>query len=287
MAVKTGKSKLKEALSIASKKCDLIRLQDIIQIVRAIIWTGRVSGENAVSLCLVAPQESAKSQCLLYFYETETLRYFSDITAKPLNALKRDIETKKLRHLVLLDLIQIMNHQKSVANRTLQRLAGLMEEGQAAVADAGGVEEWKGLPKIGVLMALTPSYYLDQRARWYKSGFITRFLRVWFTYTDTTIDQVHTAISRGMPLPQQHKEELPEDAQLVTLHPAQAEAIEGLARSHAGTEVGIYGFRYHRQQRALAKALALMDSRHEVADKDITVISSWQRYFTGSRPVEI
>jgi hypothetical protein len=286
---KAEKRILKEALQRAEKKVSLIRLQDVLQMVRATIWTGRISEENPVSLCLVAPQESAKSQCLLHFYETETLRYFSDITAKPLNGLKREIETKRLRHLVLLDLVQIMNHQKSVAARTLQRLAGLMEEGQAAVADAGGVEDWKGMPKLGVLMALTPSYYLDQRARWYKSGFISRFLRCWFTYSDATVDQVHRAIREGMPLPSTHKEPLPEDGQLVHLSASQAESIEGLTRAHVGQveSEGIYGFRYHRQMRALAKALALMDKRQEVSDKDISVLASWQGYFTGKRPVEI
>ncbi len=278
---------LKSALNATSKEVNLIKLQDVLHIVRAAIWTGRVSGENPVSICLVAPQESAKSQCLLHYYETDTLRYFSDITAKPLNAMKRDIETKRLRHLVLLDLIQIMNHQKSVSARTLQRLAGLMEEGQATVADAGGIEEWKGLPKIGVFMALTSDYYLDQRARWHKSGFISRFLRVWFTYTDQTVDKVHRAIARGMPLPDSHKEALPEDSQLVTLNTSQAEAIEGLARSYVGTSDSVYGFRYHRQQRALVKALALMNDRHEVQDSDITILSSWQHYFTGKRPVEL
>jgi hypothetical protein len=39
--------------------------------------------------------------------------------------------------------------------------------------------------------------------------------------------------------------------------------------------------------RALAKALALMDNRQEVSDKDISVLASWQGYFTGKRPIEI
>lgn len=287
MKVSNGKQDLKAACQTSAKQVSLIRLHDILEIVRACIWTGRVSGENPVSLCLVAPQESAKSQCLLYYYESETLRYFSDITAKPLSNLRADIERKRLRHLVLLDLIQIMNHQKSVAARTLQRLAGLMEEGQATVADAGGVEEWKGMPKIGVLMALTPEYFLDQRSKWHRSGFITRFLRVWFTYTDRTVDEVHHAIGKGLSLPSSHKEQLPEDAQLVTLEKDQSDAIEGLARSFADGNGGVYGFRYHRQQRALVKALALINGRHQVTDADVTKLVSWQHYFTGQRPVEI
>jgi len=278
-ALKTIKNKL--------PKVKLIRLHEVLEIVQATIWTGRLSGENPVSLCLVATQESAKSQCLLYFYDTPTLKYFSDITTKPLTSFRHQIETKQMRHLVLLDLVQVMNHGKGVAARTLQRLGGMMEEGQAATADAGGIEEWKGMPKIGVMMALTTDYFVDNRTRWYKSGFITRFLRVWFDYSDDTVQHIHRAIADGTMLPEPQREMLPEDCQLITLKDEQAMAIEALATSYAEKDSNIYGFRYHRQQRALAKALALLDGRHEVDDSDIRKLTSWQPFFTGLKPVTL
>lgn len=269
-----------------SAPVNLIRMEPILKIIQAVIWTGRISQENPVSLCLIARQESAKSQAILYFSATPTLRCFSDITAKPLSSMRNDIEMKKLRHIVLLDLVRVMTHGKGVASRTLQSLAGLMEEGQATTADAGGVQEWKGMPKIGVIMAVTPEYYLRSRGAWRATGFITRFLRLWFEYSNDTRDLVHNAISEGASLSEPISESLPEDGQIVELGVKQAEAITSLAHQFAELEA-TYGFRFHKQMRTLAKALALIDGKREVSDKHIRQLAAWQRFFVGSDPVTL
>lgn len=265
-------------------RINFIKLKPILDIIRAAIWTGRISGENPVSLCLIARQESAKSQALLYFRDTTTFKVFSDITAKPLAAFRHDIEARKLRHLVLLDLVRVLTHGKGVADRTVQTLAGMMEEGQAATADAGGVQEWTGMPKIGVLMAITPDYWKQRRGKWRQSGFLTRFVRVWFEYTDETQDLIHEAISDDLKTPEPIAEPVPDEGQSVTIEASQAEALSQMGSNFAQLEE-VYGFRYHRQMRALAKALALVDGRNTVSDKDITKLVSWQKFFTGTNAV--
>lgn len=264
----------------------LIRMEPILRIVQAVIWSGRVSGETPISLCIIARQESAKSQAILYFSNTPTLKCFSDVTAKPLANYRRDIEAGRLRHIVLLDLVRVMTHGKGVAARTLQYLAGLMEEGQATTADAGGTEDWIGMPKVGVIMAVTPAYWHKSRAGWKATGFITRFLRLWFEYSSDTRDLVHSAISNGSKLPDPINEPLPKDSQIVTLNQDHADAIMQLAVAYASVE-DTYGFRYHRQMRALAKALALLDGKTEVGDKHVRQLLAWQRFFTGQNPVTL
>jgi len=271
------------------KHDDLINLATIIGILKAAIWTGRIEDENPVSVLLIAEQESAKSQCLLYFQGTPTLRYFTDLTSKPLSHLKSDIEARRIRHLVLLDIVQIMQHQRSVSSRTLSRLASLMEEGQAAVADAGGIEEWRGMPKIGLLAATTPQYYLDHRTHWHRSGFLTRFLPIWFSYQPPTVSRIHQAIRQGFRLPAPKPEPLPEADQSIKVQipNTQSTLIERLAIEHAKNDGCIYGFRYHRQMRALAKALSAINGRRTVTQSEVKTLTQWQPYFNGTKPITI
>lgn len=264
-----------------SEIADFIRLEPILSIIQTAIWTGRISKDNPVSLCLVASQESAKSQTLLYYKETKTLKYYSDVTTKPLGDCKHLIETKRLRHLVLLDFVRVLQHGKNVGNRTVSFLGGLMEEGQATIADAGGVQEWEGMPKVGVLMALTPEWFTANKRKWLASGFLTRFVRVCFDYKKQTQEAIHAAIQDGHTLPDPRCEDLPDDNQMVAISPPQAEALNALASQFATIE-GVYGFRYHRQMRSLCKALALIDKRHHVTDADVRRVVSWQKFFTGT-----
>jgi len=265
---------------------DFVRLEPVLTIIQAAIWTGRISKENPISICLVADQESAKTQSLLYFKNTSTLKYFSDVTSKPLGSFKGDIETKRLRHIVLLDLVRILTHGRGVGERTTQYLAGLMEEGQAITADAGGIQDWAGMPKVGVLMALTPDYYLSNRGKWRKTGFLTRFVRVWFDYSNDTQHVIHKAIQNGFALPDARTEALPPDGQIIEIKAPQAEAIASMASTFSEIEL-VYGFRYHKQMRALAKALALIEGVHEVTDSHVRKLLSWQRFFTATTPVTL
>ena len=269
-----------------SEKVSLIRLQPILEIVRACIWSGRISGENPVSLCLVAQQESAKTQSLLYYKGTETLRFFSDVTSKPLASYRRDIEAKRIRHFILLDLIRILAHSKNVGQRTLQSLAGLMEEGQAITADAGGIEDWAGMPKVGVLMALTPEYYKSNRGKWRASGFLTRFVRCWFEYSNGTRDEIHDAIQHGYELPAAVPQLLPDDNQVIDLPAKHAKTLMEMASAFADLE-SVYGFRYHKQMRCLVKSLALIDHKPCVEEKHVLKVSHWQRFFTSTNAISL
>ena len=110
-----------------TSKPNFVKLEPILEIIRAAIWTGRLADEKPVSIMLVAEQESAKTEALKYFRGTSTLKYVTDLTARGLNPNKQEIESNRVRHLVLLDLIRIVSHGRSISDRTLQSLASLMD----------------------------------------------------------------------------------------------------------------------------------------------------------------
>lgn len=261
-----------------SKTIDFVRLEPIIKIVRACIWTGRLAREKPVSAVLIAEQESAKTEALKFFKGTTTLKYFSDLTSKGIEGYQREIESGYLRHVIINDLVRIVAHNPHVTERTIQTLSTMIEEGPETNADAGGRTDWKSTPTIGCLMGVTPSYFQSRAGKWRKSGFLSRFLPVRFTYSKDTIHRIHAAIADGHKLPQAQPIKLPEFPTEVSM-PADAAAHIMRRAESLGEKSQLFGFRYHRALRSLAKAFALMNQRHEVSKDDVAEILALSDFF--------
>lgn len=261
-----------------TRKATFLRLAVPLQIIQTAIWTGRVADEIPVSILLVAPQESAKSAVLKYWSKTPTLKYYQDLTAKPLGELRPKIENGDIRHIVLLDLIPVASHAKGASARIFAALGALMEEGQADTADAGGTVEWKGMPNCGILAAITPEAYKDQRRQWWKSGFATRIIKVGFQYQLDTVNLVHDAIRKNHQLPDPRCEKLPGKNVSISIDPKFTRKIQEICQQWATGEQ-VYGFRFHRRLRTLVKARALISKRKYVIKKDLDEVLSWMPFF--------
>lgn len=273
-----------EAKSPVSKgvSVDFVRLESIISIIRACIWTGLCGDEKPVSLMLVAEQESAKTEMLKYFYGTRTLAYISDLTSKGLSKHKTAIEDGKIRHLVLLDLVRIIAHARHVQERTFQTLAALMEEGESETLDAGGSSSWKDFPRIGVLCAITPAFFKSKRGKWRETGFLSRFLPVSFAYTEETVHSIHTAIGNGHKLPKPRAEIMP-DFPFVTHLPEKYKKIIIARAEVLGQMMSTHGFRYQRALRALVKAQARIEGKGQVEESHVAKVIMWSEFFTEKR----
>lgn len=262
-----------------------VSLQPILAIVQACIWSGLVNHEKPVSCLLVAEQESGKTECLKYYRGTRTLQYIADITSRGLEPFKHDIEASRLRHLVILDLVRIVNHGRGVSDRLIQTLASLMEEGEGTTSDAGGLRQWKDFPRIGCLMSITPKYFSAKAGNWRKTGFLSRFLCVRFNYSADTVHKIHNAIKNGHLLPKPVPEQLPDGFVNCEVSLKHATTIANTAES-LGKENRLYGFRYHRALRTLSKALAIRAGRSKVIDEDVDTVLTWAPFF-GDKEVTL
>lgn len=264
----------------ANKFVSFVRVEPIVEILRAAIYSGRVANEKPISVMLIAEQESAKTEMLKHFYGTSTLAYISDLTSKGLLKHKDAIEKGKIRHLVLLDLVRVISHGRTVQERTFQTLAALMEEGETESLDAGGSSAWEGFPKIGCLMALTPAFFKSKRGRWRETGFMTRFLPVSFAYTEKTAHQIHVSIGNGTGMPPANPLALSQFPVQVPIRDKYTKII--IQRSEElGSYMKTYGFRYQRALRSLAKAQALIAGHSEVESSDIGKVLEWSQFFTN------
>lgn len=275
-----------EPSSSSPRRSSLVRLSPVLEIIEAAIYSGRLQDEAPLSLCVVAESQSAKSQALLYFSDSKTLRIYSDITSKGILAELRGIENLEIRHIVLLDLHMVVAHNRYTADRTLITLGALMEEGLGTVSDAGGKLELTGLPKIGILMAVTPGFYHSRQGYWRKTGFLTRFLTVNYRYSDRTIHLIHDRIARGARLPDPQCLGLPETQVAVELSNDLADVLKQLAIQW-GQIQDDPGFRFHRRLRTLAKSAALVRGSTKVEMIDITHVSNWITFFNPNSPVEL
>lgn len=269
-----------------SKTESLLRLSDVLDILEAVIYSGKVANEKPVSAMLVAPPESAKTQALMYFYGTRTLKYYSSVTSKPLLDLKPEIEAGTIRHIVIPEFSSISAHDKSTTNRLITVLAMLIEDGAVTYADASRVIEFSSLPRIGLIAACTPSVWHDRRSIWIRHGYISRFLPICFEYAKQTTKYIHSAIASGHKLPDPECITLPDKPVEVEIPQNHAEAIETFAKE-LGDKYSSYGFRYHRAFRALVKGRALTKSRTIVTAEEIADLSRWLKFFDDRDPVEI
>lgn len=265
---------------------NLIRLTEVLDLVAAVIWSGRVADSTPVSAILVATPESAKTQVLMHYYGTKTLQYFSSVTAKPLLDLKPQIEAGRIRHIVLPELVSTSAHARDTTARLLITLSMLMEDGATTYADAGRTVEFQGLPRIGLIGAMTPTFYSDNRLRWVRYGFLTRVLGIHFDYSEPTIQNIHELIRTGAPIPPPAPLELPDKSIPVSLPDRLATRISELALDLA-KKYESKGFRFHRALRTLAKARALSQGRYVVENDDLVTLMGWIKYFDDLNPVRL
>lgn len=252
------------------------------RLIKTVIWSGLVDGEEPVSAVLIAPAESAKTEMLKQFRGTTTLEFFADLTSRGLFPYKSDIESGKLRHIVILDLIRVLSHPRVTADRTIQTIAGLIEEGQSTIADAGGVEKWTGdgksMPRIGALMGVTPAVYQRKRKMFRDTGFLSRFLPIHYDYSAATVKAVHKAIQNGHVKPEPTPIILPEKKMKAKIPDSIAFSINALARN-LGEKQRTWGFRWHRSLRSLIKASAISKGRFTVINDDYEELTEWTEFF--------
>jgi len=268
----------------ADKKEMFFKIAPILEIVESAIWTGRIHNEKPVSIILIAVQESCKTEALKYFRGTSTLSYIGDLTSRGLVSYRSDIQARKLRHIVLMDLVRIVSHGRGTSDRTMQTLSSLMEEGESDVADAGGQERWAGFPNIGILTSVTPQIFKSKRGRWRATGFLSRFLPVSFSYSPETVHTIHKGIANGYKLPDPRPIKLPEGDPIITIEAPDA-AILSRRAEELGKRMKTYGFRYQKTLRRLAMGRALSRGRGTVNHTDIAKVLEWSDFFTDKEVI--
>jgi len=195
----------------------------------------------------------------------------SDLTGMGLlHAIKSNPEAATI---IINDMTAITGHRGAIPKLTIAVLNALAEEGVYRVAVPGlGDLSFAGR-KMNMICCLVPELMSDKRNWWHKSGFLSRVLVLKYRHSLALQMQIHESIARG-----QSSSMLPSSTLTVPSAPIRvnipkeiAYKIRSLAETVA-TELGEFGYRKHKQLRALAAGHALL--------------RSWKNPTVGERDVE-
>lgn len=268
----------------------LYRMEPILTILEAALYSAFVKDCRRVSVCLIAPPEAGKTQAMLHFEKFPGVKVFSDVTAKPLEDLRPQIQENKITHLILTDLVAISAHNKRTSALLYSRLSAFMEEGMRSTADAGGIKEWTDkegqAPTLGLIAGITTELMKDQRSYWHKTGFLSRFVPICYGHSAETQTQVRDRMlgtkKRSNSVDIEPLKKMVE----VTITDDHREEIKRLAQIYS-TINKTYGYRFVGQLAGLMRGRALSKGRTITTDEDVEFLWYVNQYANPNNPPQI
>lgn len=239
-------------------------LEDVIKMT---IYSGYLMDENPVSLLVVAGVEAGKTELVKKFKRNKGLIYLTDCTAYGIakNYLP-EMETGKIKHLVIPDLITPLSKSKTTRNSFISFLNNLVEEGVIEIQTYAITS--KRQASCGLITCIARQHLLDARHQWNKMGFMSRMLSLSWDYPQSTIIKIFESIIDGG-----YRDEgqillnLPENKTKIKDNKAIFKKLIPFSIQFAHAEK-IYGFRMQKHLQRLLMASALERGSNKVEQED-------------------
>ena len=267
----------------------MIKLEKVTNLLELAFYSGYIKGEPPVSALVTAPPEAGKTEMVMRFADNKGLVVLTDCTAWGImHDYGQAIRERKVRHLVIPDLVRPISRGKDTVHSLIAFLNSLVEEGVVRIStymEHIGVptgkagEETQPTPvKCGLIATLAKDILEDGRHQWSKMGFMSRLLPISYAYAVPTKVEIQKSIAKreyqqDSPL----KLALPEDDVEIKLGAPESEALMMLSTQISSTSdrnnpQKTYGFRLQKHVQRLAMASALKDKRDSVQQKDVDLI---------------
>lgn len=269
----------------------MINLESIGKIIELALWSAYIKGEQPVSVLITSQVEAGKTELLLKYADNKGCLVLTDATAYGIMQDYGDkIAKKKIRHIIIPDLIKPMSRGKDTVHGFVAFLNSLIEEGVLSIstyAQTVGVQNnsnQKLTPvKCGLITTMAKDVLLDGRHHWTKVGFMSRLVPVSYEYNISTKMSIHESIAaRDYHSESKVKVDFPKEDAAVTLPIELAEVLKNLAIGLAGSvkynPEKVYGFRLQKNLQRLAMAHALSQGRTTVNESDVAVIKGLSKY---------
>jgi hypothetical protein len=267
----------------------LIKLQKITELLELAIYSGHIKDEQPVSALITAPPEAGKTELVMKLAQNDGVIALTDCTAF---GIMRDygkaIRERKIRHLIIPDLVRPMSRGKETVHSLIAFLNALVEEGVMRIstyAEQVGAPilttdlEEKIVPvKCGLIATIAKDILLDGRHHWARMGFMSRMLPISYEYGVPTKLEIHKSIAKKEYLAETPlKLALPNDDFKIQLIAPEADELMILSTTLASltdrhNPERTYGFRLQKHLQRLAMASALKDGREQVQKGDVELI---------------
>ena len=264
----------------------MIHVEKIANILELAVFSAYIKGEQPVSVLVTAPVEAGKTELVLKFSQNDGCVALTDVTAF---GIMRDygqlIINRKVRHLIIADLVKPMSRGKDTVHTLIAFLNSLVEEGVLRIstyAEKIGApsqvigSEVQPIPvKCGLIATLAKDVLANGRHHWARIGFMSRMLPVSYNYDINTQMEIHKSIAKREYTDEELiKLNLPTEDVEIQLESSQGDELLQLTAllnsltSDKSAEK-VYGFRLQKHLQRLAMASALKDGRDVVTQADV------------------
>lgn len=259
----------------------MVNTEAIEKIVKVALFSAYVDGEKPLSLLLIAKPESGKSELLKKFKGNKGVVFLTDCTAYGIiKEFLPLLDTGRLNHIILPDLIPPLSRQKSTVNSFIAFMNSLIEEGVIEIQTYAipGLKTRHENINCGLITSITPDELKDKRHRWTRMGFLSRLLPVTYRYSNSTVYKILDSIVK--------REYYNEKPIILNFPPTKVRINlpENLAQRmlpyaiYFGEAQGLYGFRMEKQLQTLLQAHALMNGRERVTEEDVEAVEELLHY---------
>jgi len=273
----------------------LLEIEPLKNIIKLTLQTGYLKNTKApVNLLLIAKPESGKTAAMNLFKIKGTYTTNNITQAIIVSKILPMIETQNLKHLIIPDILNAIQKDRTTRLGFLNLIKSLIEEGITSL-DTYNLRTNKVYEppiKCGLITAITSDnfngYYDPDRKQfrggakdiWKSMGLLSRFIPFSYQYEISKINRIFGFIEKEEEQKSTGKEKI--KRKMVNVK-GNAELFEKLrtASLQLGVEMGAYGFRLQRGLQCLAKANAVLNDRTQVAQEDIEAVlrlANWMNY---------
>ena len=220
-------------------------------------------------MIILAPAEHGKTEILTKFKNIESVCISADFNGYIFSDIARDMESGKIKTIMIPDFLRIVKKKHSTQANALTTISSITEEGWRGKLPSGYLPN--KVLRANVITALTQDELKDKRHKWAKTGFLSRFLPVSYSYNVQTKNRIRDYIrTENYTQEKAYDFKLPEPTP-IHLNPDNAQELQSITLEIVDKE-NILGFRIQRQLQVLAKANALMNQRSTVTNGDVQTI---------------
>jgi hypothetical protein len=275
----------------------LLEIDPLKNIIKLTLQTGYLKHtEKPVNLLLIAKPESGKTATMSLFqiegtYTTNNITQ-SVIVDKIFPMIQNEHEP--LKHLIIPDILNAIQKDKTTRLGFLNLIKSLIEEGITSL-DTFHIRTNKVYNppiKCGLITAITSDnfkgYYDPKREQfrggakdiWKSMGLLSRFIPFSYEYEISKISRIFGFIQKEETCRKATKEKISRKMVDVKGDPKLFEKLT-IASTGLKDEMGGYGFRLQLRLQYLAKANAILNDRKKVAEEDIEAVlhlANWMNY---------
>jgi hypothetical protein len=256
--------------------------------IEAALFSSYVKGVEPLSLLIIAPVGSGKTEQLKAYAVNKGVAFYNDFTAYGLYTLLSQIQAGLIRHVLVGDFVRLLARGKAVVREIITTLNALIEEGIQNVETFFVRFHSPNPVKAGVIATLTTDEWRLRRKQWMRYGFLSRALPISYALAPEDTLRGERMIYEGREAFKPIELKLPGEAVDIAIPEPRKRELKRIGRVLAAINRDETGFRSHRHVIAMAKASALHQKRAEVDESDIQLIKAlsvlWLSPYSGDEP---